>query len=398
MGHLSLIRDGAMLIEDGIVSQVGPAARVENLADARKARELNADGKIVMPGFVDSHTHLVFGPPRLDDYEMSVAGIDYKEIAGAGGGILSSVRALRGISSRRLLLEARKRLQRFALTGTTTLEAKTGYGLDEGSELKTLRIMERLNGNPLTVLPTFLGAHAVPPEYKDRPDDYIDFLCTNLLPKVAKRKLARFVDVYCDRNAFTVAQARRYSETAVKLGLKLRMHASQFESIGAVELALELGAMSVDHLEHASRGEILRLGRTYTVATLLPGSVFHQGLKQYPPAKELMRAGAAVALATDFNPGTSPTTSMPMVMSLACSQMGMSPAEAMVAATVNGAYALGLGHEIGTLEYGKKADFIVLDAGDYREIPYYFGVNLVSTVVKGGQVIVEEKELKWPED
>ncbi len=398
MSHLGVIRDGAMLIEDGIISQLGPASRVENLKDSRGAEVLNAYGKVVMPGFVDPHTHLVFGPPRLDDYEMSVTGVDYADIADAGGGILSSVRAVRGISSRRLILEAQARLKRFALAGTTTLEAKSGYGLDEGSEMKTLRIIERLNGHPLTVLPTFLGAHAVPPEYKGRADDYIEMLCTNLLPKVAKRKLARFADVYCDRNAFTVEQARRYCEAAIRLGLQVRMHASQHESTGAVALALELGAMSVDHLENASADEIRMLGRTNTVATLLPGSVFHMGLKKYAPAKELLRHGAALALATDFNPGTSPTVSMPMILSLACTQMGMSPGEAIVAATINAAAALGLQKEIGTLEYGKRADFVILDAGDYREIPYYFGMNLVSTVVKGGKVIVDKKELRWPED
>ena len=387
--QLGLIEDGSLIIRDGKVAAVGTTRRIENLAEARDAREIDATGRVVMPGFVDSHTHLVFGPPRLDDYEMRLAGKDYHEIAAAGGGILSSVRAL--------LREPRRRVDAFVRHGTTTIEAKSGYGLDESNELKCLRVLAGLDGNPLDIHPTYLGAHVVPSEYAGFPDEYIDWVCSNILPNIARRRLARFVDVYIERGAFGLDDARRYLETARSLGFLLKVHAEQFSNSGGARLAVELGALSVDHLEHAGREDVAVISGSSTIATLLPGSVFHMGLDRYAPARELIDRGAAVALATDFNPGTSPTCSMPAVISIACNEMRMTPAEAIAAATINGAHALGCADRTGSLEVGKQADLLLLDASDYREIPYHFGVNLVVLTLKKGQILYRQGEVECPE-
>ncbi|MEO8663369.1 MAG: imidazolonepropionase [Bryobacteraceae bacterium] len=387
LGELAVIEDGAVLVEDGVVTNVGPTRRLENLAETHGAEVVELDGCVAMPGFVDSHTHLVFGQPRLMDYEMRIAGADYHQIAEADGGILSSLRHVRGMARKSLETQARKSITRMIQNGTTTLEAKTGYGLDEASEIKVLRVIEHLDRQPLDVVATFLGAHVIPHEFAGRGDDYIDYLCEQLIPKIALNKLARFADVYCEPGAFTVAQSARYLKAAIAHGMTPKIHADQFVHSGGTRLGVELGAASADHLEQISNEDIRFLGVSSTVATLLPGSVFHLGLNHYAPARRLIDGGAAVALATDFNPGTSPTCSMPMILSLACTQMRMSPAEAITAATINGAHAIGMGSRVGSLEYGKQADLIVLDAGDYREIPYYFGVNLVKMTVKRGEII-----------
>ena len=386
LSELGIIEDGAVLIEDGTITNVGPTRRVENLAEAHGAEHINAEGHVVMPGFVDSHTHLVFAAPRLTDYEMRIAGAGYEEIAEAGGGILSSVRALRRAPRRTLETLARRSITFMIQNGTTTVEAKTGYGLDAAGEMKTLRVLQALDKDPLDVVPTFLGAHLVPPEYTCA-DSYIDYLCGELIPEVARKQLARFADVYCEPGAFSLQQSARYLKAAAGHGLGLKLHADQFTRSGATRLGVEAGAISADHLEHVSDEDIRFLGVASTIATLLPGSVFHLGLQRYAPARKLIAAGAAVALATDYNPGTSPTCSMPMILSLACTQMRMSPAEAISAATINGAHALGLGARTGSLEYGKQADLIVLDVGDYRELPYYFGCNLIRLTMKRGEIL-----------
>jgi imidazolonepropionase len=382
--ELGIVPNGAVLIKDGVIVDAGPARRVEKLPEARRVREIDATGRVVMPGFVDSHTHLIFGRPRLADYEMRLAGAGYAEIAAAGGGILSSVAAVRSMSAARLETQARSSLALMALHGTTTLEAKSGYALDEAGELKTLRLLARLNGFPLDIVPTYLGAHIVPPEYRGRPDAYIDWMTAEMMPQIRRRKLARFVDVYCDEGAFTLDQSRRYLEQARRLGFGLKIHAEQFARTGAARLAVELAAASADHLEQASEEDIRALAESNTIATLLPGSVFHLSLGTYAPARALIDAGAAVALATDFNPGTSPTYSMQMVLSLACTEMRMSPAEAIAAATINGAHALGRADRIGSLEPGKQADLLILNLSDYRELPYYFGTNNVGVTIKRG--------------
>jgi imidazolonepropionase len=387
--ELGIVEDGAVLTRDGKIVSAGPASEVESLPAARDAVEIDAEGRVVMPGFVDSHTHLVFGPPRLTDFEMRIQGADYHAIAAAGGGIRSSMRAVRSLSMEELAARARRHLAEFARCGTTTLEAKSGYALDEANELKTLELLRDLDGHPLGVVPTYLGAHVTPPEFDEQSDAYIDWMIRHMLPALRERRLARFVDIYCDRAAFTLEQARKYLEAARALGFGLRIHAEQFASTGAARLACELGAASADHLEQATAEDAAALGRSPTVATLLPGSVFHLGLERYAPARMLIDAGAAVALATDFNPGTSPTVSMPMVIGLACRQMRMTPAEAIVAATVNGACALGVVERTGSLEPGKDADLILLDAENYREIAYFFGMNPISKTIKSGRVIYE---------
>jgi imidazolonepropionase len=389
LGELGIVNDGAVLTRDGRIVSAGPAREVESLAAARDALEIDAQGRVVMPGFVDSHTHLVFGPPRLMDFELRIRGADYHAIAAAGGGIRSSMRAVRSLSVDELALEARRHLAEFARCGTTTLEAKSGYALDEANERKMLELLRDLDGKPLGVVATYLGAHVTPPEFEERSDAYIDWMIRHMLPALRERRQARFVDIYCDRGAFTLEQARRYLEAARALGFGLRIHAEQFANTGAARLACELGAASADHLEMATAEDAAALGRSSTVATLLPGSVFHLALERYAPARMLIDAGAAVALATDFNPGTSPTVSMPMVIGLACRQMRMTPAEAIVASTVNGACALGLLERTGTIEPGRDADLILLDAENYRELAYFFGMNPISKTIKRGRVMYE---------
>jgi len=381
---LGIVPNGAVLIKDGLIVDAGPQRRIEKLPEARRAREIDAAGRVVMPGFVDSHTHLVFGRPRLVDYEMRLAGATYAEIAAAGGGIQSSMEAVRGMSASQLETQARASLAAMARHGTTTLEAKSGYALNEAGELKTLRLLAKLNGDPLDIIPTYLGAHIPPPEYRGKADAYIDWMAAEMMPQIRRRKLARFVDVYCDEGAFSLDQSRRYLEQARRLGFGLKIHAEQFARTGAARLAVELEATSADHLEHASEEDLRALAPSNTIATLLPGSVFHLGLRTYAPARALIEEGAAVALATDFNPGTSPTYSMQMVLSLACTEMHMSPAEAIVAATINGAHALSQADRIGSLEPGKQADLLILNVQDYRELPYYFGTNNVHLTMKRG--------------
>jgi len=387
LNELSIIENGALLVEGDRIAAVGPASRVENLAKAKGAIELDVQGRIVLPGFVDCHTHLLYGAPRLDDFSMRIAGKDYEEIAREGGGILSTVRRVRSMSTLRLREQARRELERMARCGTTTVEAKSGYALEEEGELRCLRILQSLDGEPVSVIPTFLGAHAVPPEFSGDADAWIDHLNAEILPAVARKKLARFADVYCDRNAFSLPQARRYLEAARRLGFELRIHAAQFQDVGAAALAAEMGARSADHLEHINRVSISVLARSRTVAVLLPGSVYFLGSSRYAPARALIEAGAAVALATDYNPGTSPVWNMQMILSLACTQMRMTPAEAISAATVNGAHALGIGGRTGSLEAGKQADFLILDASDYRELAYYIGANLVRATFKNGKLL-----------
>jgi imidazolonepropionase len=388
---VGLLRTGAVLIGKGKILAAGPAAEVERLAARRReVRELDAAGRVVMPGFVDSHTHLAYGQPRLLDYEMRLRGANYHQIAEAGGGIQSSMHAVRDAAPEDLEAQGRRAVQNFARHGTTTVEAKSGYGLDESAELKTLVVLAAIDGQPLDIVPTYLGAHVVPPEYAQSPDAYIQWICAKMLPRIRRQRLASFADVYCDQGAFTLEQARIYLKAARELKFNLKIHAEQFTRTGAARLAVELGAVSADHLEQADAEDAAVLGQSSTIATLLPGSVFHLGLERYAPARTLIERGAAVALATDFNPGTSPTCSMPMILSLACARMRMSPAEAISAATINGAHALRLADRIGSLEPGKQADVIVLDTQDYREVPYYFGVNLVSTTVKCGVLIYEQ--------
>jgi imidazolonepropionase len=390
LGELGLVRDGAVLIHQGRIVAVGTTRTVERHSLARRAVKFNARHLVVLPGFVDSHTHLVFPASRADEYEQRIAGATYEQIARRGGGILSTVKKLRRAHPADLLMQARAWLAEFAVHGTTTVEVKSGYGLDLKSEIKILEVIRRLNREgPLELVPTFLGAHVVPKEYKRRPNAYVELLVRRMIPTIASRGLAEFCDVFVERGAFTPAQARLILTAARVCGMEPRLHAEQLARTGGARLAAALHAVSVDHLERVTRADIRALARSNTICTLLPGAVFHLGKTTYAPARALIEAGAAVALATDFNPGTSPTVSMPMILSLACTQMRMTPAEAIVAATVNAAHALRRSDRLGTLETGKQADLCAFALCDYREIPYYFGVNLCRLTVKRGQVIYD---------
>ncbi len=391
---LGIIRDGALIVRGGAIVAVGPRRQIDRQARALRAEKLDLGGRVVLPGFVDSHTHLIFPAARLDDYELRVRGKSYEAIARAGGGILDTVRRLRRASAAELARKARAHLAEFAAHGTTTVEAKSGYGLDAASELKILRLHRALaREGPLELVSTFLGAHVIPPEFRRRPDGYIDWLTHRLIPRVARERLAEFCDVFCDRGAFTVAQARRILVAGRACGLEPRLHAEQLARTGAVWLAVELHAASADHLEQMTPADVRAFASSNVVATLLPGCDFHLGLEPRVPARALVETGAIVALATDFNPGTSPTLSMPMVLSLAVNQLRLLPAEAIAAATINAAYSLRRHRRIGSLEPGKQADLAVFEVEDYREIPYYFGMSRCSLVLKRGRVIFSRRPL-----
>jgi imidazolonepropionase len=391
LSNPGIVKDGALLVRDGVIAAVGTRAKVEALAEAKNAEKMDLGGRVVLPGFVDSHTHLIHAASRAEEYELKIAGASYEEIARKGGGILNSVKKLRAATADALKKRAHAALKQFAAYGTTTIEAKSGYGLDAASELKILGLHKELGAEqPLDIASTFLGAHVVPAEYRAKPDGttkYIELLTEKLMPQVAGQKLAEFCDVFCDRGAFTREQSKHILETGKRHGMAPRLHAEQLTRTGATQLAVELGAASCDHLGQVNRNDIQALGKSETVATLLPGCDFHLGLKQYAPARALIDAGAIVALATDYNPGTSPTLSMPMILSLACTQLRMMPAEGISAATINAAYALRREKQIGSLEVGKQADLAVFEVADYREIPYYFGMNTCWMTMKRGVVI-----------
>jgi len=390
LSQLGIVKDGAVLVRDGLIAAVGPTAKIEKLPAARKAEKLDVAGRIVLPGFVDSHTHLIHAASRAEEYELKIQGVGYEEIARRGGGILNSVKKLRSATSQQLKRRARAALEVFAAHGTTTIEAKSGYGLDVANELKILSIHKELSAEqPVEIVSTFLGAHVVPPEFRgaNGPDEYVKLLTNWLIPEVAANGLAEYCDVFCDRGAFSRAQSKQILEAGKQHKLAPRLHAEQLSRTGATQLAVELGAASCDHLEQVNASDIRALAKSNTVATLLPGCDFHLGLKQYAPARKLIDAGAIVALATDYNAGTSPTLSMPMILSIACTQLRMTPAEAITTATTNSAYSLGRHKRIGSLEVGKQADLAVFEVEDYREIPYYFGVNTCWLTIKNGQVI-----------
>jgi imidazolonepropionase len=383
MSELGIIHDGGMLIRDGRIEVVGPGSEIEKKAD--HAEVIDAHGKVVLPGFVDAHTHLVFAGNRLDDFERRARGDTYEQIAKAGGGIWSTVEKTRAAREANLLAQAQRHANWFLRCGTTTVESKSGYGLTVEDELKILRVMRRLSQDTLLeIVPTFLGAHAVP--RKTHADEYVDLVINTMLPRVASEKLAEFCDVFCERGYFDIEQSRRILSAAKKLGLKLRGHVDQLTNSGGAKLMAELGAISADHLEQTDEEGIAALKKANVQPVLLPGSVYALGSTRYPRAREMIQAGLAVVLATDFNPGSSPTPSMTMILSLACTQMKVSPAEAITASTINAAYSLGRGDQIGSLESGKVANFTMFDCEDYRELAYWFGfpqTHSHSVYVKG---------------
>src|SRR5262245_15344027 len=382
LSELGIIRDGGMLIRDGKIERVGPSDEIEkNVGDAEV---VDAGARVVMPGFVDAHTHLVFAGNRLDDFERRARGETYEQIAKAGGGIWSTVEKTRAASERDLLEQAKKHAKWFLRCGTTTVEAKSGYGLTVEDELKILRVLRQLKEEmPLEIVPTFLGAHAVPRELS--PDEYLDLVITEMLPRVTAEKLAEFCDAFCERNYFDIQQSRRILSEAKKVGLSLRGHVDQLTNFGGAKLLADIGASTADHLEQTDKQGIAALKKANVQPVLLPGSVYALGSNCYPRAREMIEAGLAVVLATDFNPGSSPTPSMPMILSLACTQMKMSPAEAITASTVNAAYSLNRGENIGSLEPGKLANFVIFDCQDYRELAYWFGVPQTVAIYIRGQ-------------
>ncbi|MDQ6759353.1 MAG: imidazolonepropionase [Acidobacteriota bacterium] len=394
--NLGIVHDGAILIVDGVIREVGPTRRLENLAEARQAEEIDANGCVVLPGFVDSHTHLIGGPARLLDYEMGLAGATRAEIATAGGGFDAIYKLMQDVSGHTLEAQATRVLEECIRQGTTTLEAKSGYGFSDTGELKILRAQNALNERFGTIVSTFMVSPEIPRDYgKDR-GEYINWVRSKLLPIIQRRRLARFVDIACDERMFSLEQASRLLLAARTLGFGVKMHAGEHGNIGAVKLAVELWAVSLDHVLHVDESDIRALAGSPTMATLLPGPVFYQGAEHYAPARILIDQGVAVAIATNYNPETCPTHNMQMIISLACSKMNMTPAEAISAATINGAHALGMGDRIGSLEVGKEADVLILDIPDYREIPYHFGVNLVRTTIRKGRRIYQASEVQWP--
>lgn len=391
MRELGIIPDGALLARDGLIVAVGATSAVALLATI-DAMKIDASNLVVMPGFVDAHTHPVFAGTREDEYEMRAAGMSYQQIAAAGGGIRSTVRKTRAASEDELLELGRIRTGRLLEHGTTTIEAKSGYGLTVEDELKILRVIRRLNDETqLELIPTFLGAHEIPDEYRDRRDDYIQLVIDEMLPQVAAEGLARYCDVFCESHVFNVDESRRVLTRAKELGMGIRLHAEQLSSSGGASLAAELGADSADHLEWIDKAGIEALRRSGVIAILLPGAVFNLGLNRYAPARAMIEAGLPIALATDFNPGSSPTPSMQMILSIACTQMRMTPAEAVTSATINPACSLGVEARLGSLETGKQADIVVHDCSDYRQIPYLFGVNHAVVVIKSGKVVVDRR-------
>jgi len=389
MREIGLIEDAAVLICGGQIVAVGKSREVVRHPWLREHRaevvELDCRGKVVLPGFVDSHTHPVFVSPRLIDFEKRASGAGYEEIAAAGGGIRSSIDDVRKASEATLADHVYSALRQAQSQGTTTLEAKSGYGLDSASELKSLRAIRRASSEwQGTVVATFLGAHVPPPEFKQQPDKYVDLLCSEVLPKVAKQKLEQYVDVFCERGAFTLAQTERILHEAAQHGLRSRVHVGQLTNTPLAAIVAHKPA-SVDHLDCLEKADIAALAASNTVATLLPGANYFLATKKYPPARKLIDAGAIVALATDYNPGTSPTISMPMILSLACTQMRMTVEEALTAATVNGAHALELGARKGSVEPVKDADLAFFDLDDYRELAYWFGANHCAAVMMAGR-------------
>ena len=391
LGELEIVQDAAVLCYGGKIVAVGKTKDAVRDAWVKKSKarvlEIDCTEKIVLPGFVDSHTHPVFMSPRLVDFEKRIAGATYEEIANAGGGIRSSVESVRKASKPVLAGKVLSALNEMLAQGTTTVEAKSGYGLSVDAELKSLEaIRAAASAWPGTVVRTLLGAHTVPLEFAGNRDEYISAVCEQMIPQAAKRRLADFVDVFCDRGAFTEEESLRVFEAARKNGLGVRAHISQLARTPLQHL-LSFEPSSLDHVDHVDDHDIDLLSRSNTIATLVPGANHFLGLGKYPPVRKLIDAGVAVALATDYNPGSSPTMSMPFVMSLACTQMKMSPAEAITAATINGAWALRLQERKGSIEPGKDADLAIFDVSDYREVSYWMARNSCSAVMANGVLI-----------
>jgi imidazolonepropionase len=395
MADVGLIAAGAVAISDGEIVAVGPSVDVR--ADYTARETMDASGKVVCPGFVDPHTHVVYAGDRVAEFELRIRGATYMEIMTAGGGIVSTMRAVREASVAQLVAESRPRLDIMLALGTTTVEIKSGYGLDTESELKMLQAISDLNAShPADLIPTFLGAHAVPPEFQGQAETYIDLVIEEMLPAVtdwynqspiSNRQFPLFCDIFCEANVFDREQARQVLEAGLALGRPAKIHADEFKNLGGVAMAVELGAVSADHLDVTPPAEVEALGASETIGVVLPAVNFNLGSVHYANGRAMIDAGVALALATDINPGSAPCPSLPLVMATACRYQGLLPAESLNASTINAAHAVGLGERLGSLEAGKQADVLIVNAPDYRHLAYQFGGNLVERVVKAGQFV-----------
>jgi imidazolonepropionase len=395
MSELGIIENGALLIHGDRIVWVGPTKDIPVREPGTRYQTLDGVGLdlLALPGFVDSHTHPIFAGNRVEEYDLRIQGKSCQEIAASGDGIGSSVEQLRSATINQLLDKAERYFRHFLSHGTTTIEAKSGYGLRLDDEIKILQVLAALRGrNRLEIVPTFLGAHAVPAEFANSREEYIRNIVEVMIPRVAQEGLAQFCDVFCEDGFFTIDEARAILLAARDSGLGLRIHADGLGHSGGAKLAAELRASSADHLQWISDSDIEALRNAGTVATLLPGTAFNLGMMQYAPARKLISAGVPVALATDFNPGSCFTMNMQLILAFACTQMRMTPAEAITAATVNGAYSLGLADRLGTLEVGKQADIVLMDVPDYRELPYFFGVNHCVVTIKKGNIVINRLE------
>jgi imidazolonepropionase len=388
---LGIIRHGALGISKGRIVWAGKTEEIsEKVALSRDGREIDGTRKVVMPGLIDAHTHLIFAGSRENEFEQRIQGLSYQEIAGRGGGILSTVAATRQASFDELLSLGKRRLDRMLSKGVTTVEAKSGYGLSLRDEIKILKVMKALQeSHPIDIVPTFLGAHTVPKEFGQERAHYVDLLTEEMIPQVAQERLAEFCDVFCEEKAFTLEESKKILETGKRYGLKPKIHADQLSSGCGAELAAEVHAYSADHLEYASPEGIQKMAEKGVTAVLLPGASFFLSMKKYPPARDMIEQGVAVALATDLNPGSSMTESLPMMMTMGCTMYKLLPKEVIQAITIHAAKSMGREKEIGSLEPGKQADVLVLDIPNYRYLPYHFGVDHGETVIKKGKIIYQ---------
>ena len=391
-----IIEDGAIAISEGKIAAVGKSEEI--LREFEAGKLIDAQGNAVCPAFVECHTHIVFGGNRLDEFELKIKGADYLEILENGGGIISTVRQTRQASLADLVDQSRPRLDKMLALGAATCEVKTGYGLDTETELKMLDAIFELNKtHPTELIPTFLAAHAVPPEFKGKSDEYVDLICEEMLPAVKHRfrisdsGLPFFVDVFCEKNAFDLEQSRRVLETAKSLGFGLKAHVDEFTNLGGARMAIELGSTSIDHLDAISDEEILVLANSETIGVVTPTVNFNFGSKEFADARKMIDAGCAIAVSTDYNPGSAPCPSLPNAMAIACRYQKLLPAEVLNGATINAAFAVDLGEKTGSLETGKQADVLILETDDFRQLAYEFGGNLIKTVIKKGEILIKNE-------
>ena len=399
MRDVWIVENGAVAIADGKFVSVGTTEEIVEQYSSNA--NIDAEGRVVCPGLVDPHTHIVFAGDRLNEFELKIKGAEYLEILAAGGGIISTVKKTRGASVEELVDQSRKRLDKMLACGTTTAEVKTGYGLNTETELKMLRVIEKLDQtHPIDLIPTFLAAHAVPPEFKGNTDAYVDLICEEMLPKAwdwyrsshfLGKGVQFFVDVFCEKNAFDLDQSRRVLETAAGIGFKLKAHVDQFTNFGGSAYSINASSTSIDHLDAISDAEIDQLAASQTVGIVIPTENFSAGKTRFANVRKMVDAGCAVAVSTDYNPGSAPCPSMPMAMAISCRYQKLLPSEAVNASTINAAYGIGMGDSVGSIEVGKTADLLVIDSLDYRQVAYEFGGNLVRTVIKSGTPVLETR-------